>query len=120
MESLFRYVSSPSRCGYLPAQQWSLEYEYVASMTEAEYLQKMLDGWRRFGTMLFRPACSSCRACRALRVPADRFRPDRSQRRAGQANRGDVELRIGAPSVTKAKLALYDRYHAHQSEVKGW
>ncbi len=120
MESLFRYVSSPSPCGYLPDREWSLEHEYVLSLNKAEYLGRMLEGWRRFGTMLFRPHCLACNACRAIRVRASDFRPDRSQRRARQANEGDVRLSIDAPSVTPAKLALYDRYHAHQAETKGW
>jgi arginine-tRNA-protein transferase len=120
MESLFRYIATPSTCGYLPAQQWSLEYEYVAEMSPAEYLQRMIEGWRRFGNMLFRPACPACRACQALRVVAGRFRPDRSQRRARKANEGDVELRIGTPAVTRTKLALYDRYHTYQAAVRGW
>jgi arginine-tRNA-protein transferase len=120
MESLFRYVAMPTPCGYLPDQLWSLEYEYVASMTPAEYLRRLLDNWRRFGTMLFRPACQSCCACRSLRVVVPRFRPDRSQRRCRQANEGAVELRIGEPSVSRAKLALYDRYHAFQADHKGW
>jgi arginine-tRNA-protein transferase len=120
MESLFHYVAAPSPCGYLPDQLWSLEYEYVSSMTTAEYLQRMLEGWRRFGTMLFRPACQTCRACRSLRVVAARFRPDRSQRRVRKANAGQVTLRVGKPAVSKAKLALYDRYHAFQSGAKGW
>jgi arginine-tRNA-protein transferase len=29
-------------------------------------------------------------------------------------------LRIGTPSVTRAKLSLYDRYHAYQAQAKGW
>src|SRR5271154_3773437 len=81
MESLFRYVAAPSRCGYLPDRNWSLEYEYVAEMTAAEYQRRMLEGWRRFGTMLFRPACSPCTACQAVRVVVADFQPDRSQRR---------------------------------------
>jgi arginine-tRNA-protein transferase len=120
MESLFHYVAAPSPCGYLPDQLWSLEYEYVNSMSAAEYLQRMLDGWRRFGTMLFRPACQACQACRSLRVVAGRFRPDRSQRRARKANAGQLTLHVGRPSVSPAKLELYDRYHAYQSDAKGW
>jgi arginine-tRNA-protein transferase len=120
METLFHYVAEPSRCGYLPDQRWSLEYLYVSSLTPAEYLQCMLEGWRRFGTMLFRPACQSCSACRSLRVLALQFRPDRSQRRCRKLNEGVVALRVGAPSVTRAKLALYDRYHQFQSDSKGW
>ncbi|MFO0930179.1 MAG: arginyltransferase [Gemmataceae bacterium] len=120
MHSLFRYTASPTPCGYLPDRQWSLEYEFVADLKPTEYLQRMHDGWRRFGHMLFRPACPACRACRALRVPAARFRPDRSQRRCRKANAGVVERRIGAPAVSRAKLALYDRYHAFQADHKGW
>jgi arginine-tRNA-protein transferase len=120
METLFHYVAAPSPCGYLPDQVWSLEYRYVGALSRAEYLRCMLDGWRRFGTMLFRPACDTCSACRSLRVFADRFRPDRSQRRCRKANEDSVELRIGPPSVTRAKLALYDRYHAYQTDAKGW
>lgn len=120
MESLFRFVAPPSRCGYLPDQVWSLENELVASMSAAEYLGRMVEGWRRFGHALFRPACPSCRACQALRVRAAAFRPDRSQRRARRANEGAVELAIGAPAVTEEKLELYDRYHAAQAARKGW
>jgi arginyl-tRNA--protein-N-Asp/Glu arginylyltransferase len=120
MESLFQYVAPPTRCGYLPQQKWSLEYEYVASMTQAEYLERLLDNWRRFGNMLFRPVCETCRACRSLRVVVSSFRPDRSQRRCRQANEGVIELRIGKPSVNRAKLVLYDRYHAFQADRKGW
>lgn len=120
MEPLFHYVAPPTQCGYLPQQKWSLEYEYVASLTPADYLGRMLDNWRRFGHMLFRPVCQSCRACRSLRVVVPRFQPDRSQRRCRQANEGVTELRIGTPSVNHAKLALYDRYHAFQADHKNW
>src|SRR5262245_19699768 len=104
MEILFRYVAPQSACGYLADRQWSLEYEQVGALSKDEYLALMLDNWRRFGTMLFRPACPSCTACRSLRVPVAAFRPDRSQRRCRQANEGMVELRIGRPKVTLAKL----------------
>ena len=120
MESLFQYIAPPTPCGYLPQQKWSLEYEYVGSMTPAEYLGRLLDNWRRFGNMLFRPVCESCHACRSLRVVVPSFRPDRSQKRCRQTNESDVELRIGKPSVNRTKLALYDRYHAFQADHKGW
>jgi arginine-tRNA-protein transferase len=120
MESLFRYVAPPSSCGYLPDQTWRLEYEQVLSLSAAEYMTRMSQGWRRFGYLLFRPRCPACNACRSLRVPVDRFRPDRSQRRARAANENVVRLEIGTPAVTRAKLDLYDRYHAFQSENKNW
>ncbi|HKB35782.1 MAG TPA: arginyltransferase [Gemmataceae bacterium] len=119
MESLFTFVAPPDRCGYLPDQLWSLQYEYVAAMTPEEYRQRLLAGWRHFGSMLFRPRCPRCTACRSLRILVDRFHPDRSQRRARKANE-DLRLVIGAPSVSDEKLDLYDRYHTFQAGHRGW
>jgi leucyl-tRNA---protein transferase len=69
---------------------------------------------------LFRPSCSSCRACRSLRVDVARFRPNRSQRRNRKLNQSDFRLDIGPPVLTRQKLDLYDRYHAFQAATKGW
>lgn len=120
MESLFRYMAPVSTCGYLPDRDWSLEYELVAELSAEEYLQRIKEGWRRFGHTLFHPQCPNCRACQSLRVLVDMFRPNRSQRRCRKLNRDDIEMRIGEPSVTRQKLKLYDRYHAFQTEAKGW
>jgi arginyl-tRNA--protein-N-Asp/Glu arginylyltransferase len=49
-----------------------------------------------------------------------RFRPDRSQRRAGKASGGTTRLQVGPPTVTPAHLDLFDRYHAHQARAKHW
>jgi leucyl-tRNA---protein transferase len=92
----------------------------VEDMSGAEYLQKMLDGWRHFGGMLFKPRCPSCTQCRALRVDVKSFQPNRSQRRTMERNRNEVTLHIGRPTVTQAKLQLYDRYHEFQTYAKGW
>ena len=120
MQSFLRYIAPASQCGYLPDQLWRLEYDHLIALSPAEYMQRMVHGWRRFGMVLFRPRCHFCNACRSLRVVVDRFHPDRSQRRACKANDGLVQLRIGPPDVSPKKLALYDRYHAFQTEAKGW
>jgi arginyl-tRNA--protein-N-Asp/Glu arginylyltransferase len=120
MESLFRYVAPPSQCSYLPAERASMEYELVANLSAQEYQERLSVGWRRFGAMMFRPRCRDCKACQSLRVDVARFRANRSQRRAWKANQADVQLRIGPPSVTNVKLRLYDRFHAHQADLKGW
>src|SRR2546426_10034018 len=120
MQSLFNYVAAPSPCGYLPQQQWSLQYELFGDLSAAEYLERLRQGWRHFGAMLFRPRCPGCSACQSLRVIVDEFRPKRSQQRARKLNVDQIELRIHPPSVTRAKLKLYDAFHAFQSEVKGW
>jgi len=112
-------VAPPSTCGYLPDRRWSLEYEMVTAISAAEYQQRVIQGWRRFGGMMFRPQCPACQACQSLRVDVANFRPSRSQRRARNAN-CDLHARMGLPTVSRAKLQLYDRFHAFQSDSKGW
>lgn len=120
METRFRFVSPPAPCAYLPDRQARFENELVAAMTPAEYFERMCQGWRRFGHVIFRPRCSGCRACQSIRVDVGRFRPNRSQRRNRRQNEGAARLHIGRPDVTTDKLDLYDRYHASQAEQKGW
>ena len=31
-----------------------------------------------------------------------------------------MQLRVGSPAVSRAKLTLYDRFHTHQADLKGW
>jgi arginine-tRNA-protein transferase len=120
MISLIRYETPPGPCGYLPGQTWRFLHELVATLTPAEYEERLRQGWRRFGHLLFRPTCADCTACRSLRVDVSRFRPNRSQRRNIKLNGGVVELSIGRPTVSLVTLDLYDRYHAYQTAAKGW
>ena len=120
MIPLYSFIAPPSPCGYLPDRQWSLEYEFFLMLAPADYMARMKTGWRRFGHMVFRPRCTGCNQCRSVRVDVAAFTPSRSQRRAQALNEGDIRLEIGAPKVHPAKLKLYDRYHAFQSDWKGW
>ena len=113
-------LDDPGRCGYLPDRDWRLEYQIALEIDAAEYAARMLAGWRRFGRSLFRPACQGCAECRPIRVDVDRFRPDRSQKRARKANADDLVLEIGQPAATRETLDLYRRYHAHQAEARQW
>lgn len=66
-------------------------------------------GFRRSGDIVYRPHCGNCRACVAVRIPVERFRPDRSQRRC-LARNADVQLRVLPAQRTQEQLALYRRY----------
>jgi leucyl-tRNA---protein transferase len=120
METALQFMAPASSCGYLPEETWRLEYEIVRRLSPREYARLLEEGWRRFGRALFRPRCPVCTKCQPIRVLAQEFHPNRSQRRVRAANDGIVRVQIGKPAVTRAKLDLYDRYHARQADVKGW
>ncbi|HEX8201368.1 MAG TPA: arginyltransferase [Isosphaeraceae bacterium] len=120
MRTAFRAIAPEHPCAYLPTQLARLEYEHVVELSPEEYMGRMLQGWRRFGHDLFRPRCRLCAACQPLRIDVARFRPDRSQRRAGRANAGSTRIEVAPPTVTRAHLDLFARYHAHQARAKHW
>lgn len=66
-------------------------------------------GFRRSGDIVYRPHCHGCRACLAVRIPVERFSPDRSQRRC-LARNARVTLRVLPAERTDEQLALYRRY----------
>ena len=120
MEATLRFIAPPSRCEYLPGEVARLEYLQVDQMAAGEYLGFLRSGWRRFGHVLFRPACPACRQCRSLRVPVASFEPHRTQRRIARTNRGVVTIAIGEPSPSAETRALYEKFHRYQQWAKGW
>lgn len=119
MQVLDCFTLGPEPCPYLPAEQSTLEYEWVHTLSPEEYEERMNRGWRKFGPMLFHPVCRSCSECRPIRIEVERFVPDRSQRRSMKRN-SDLLVRLAPPTVDDERLSLYNRYHAVQEGRKGW
>lgn len=66
-------------------------------------------GFRRSGRLVYQPVCEGCRACVPIRVPVERFRPSKSQRRCCRRNE-DVTVSVQEPAATDEKYDLYRRY----------
>jgi arginine-tRNA-protein transferase len=120
MEVGYRFLTPLSDCPYLPGLDSQLRYVHVERMSAEEFNEWLLAGWRRFGRDLFQPRCPSCMACKSLRIRADAFRPDRSQRRNRKRNEGDLVLEIGPPRVDRACLTLHRRFHRARERMRGW
>ncbi len=119
MIAIDSFIQGPQTCPYLPERQSTLEYLVVTQLSSAEYETRMNEGWRKFGPMLFRPVCDSCKLCRPMRVATADFKPTRSQKRNLKTN-SDLEVLLGAPDASAEHIELYNRYHAAQNAVKEW
>jgi arginine-tRNA-protein transferase len=120
VDRIVSFKTPPSRCEYLHDRESQLQYELLPHLQPSDYMQRLKEGWRRIGPVIFRPDCEGCRECLTLRIPVSTFRPSESQRRALKRNARDVQLTIGTPVITLERVALYTRFHEHGHETKGW
>lgn len=119
MRVLEQFVESPRECAYLADRAASLDVKVMLDVTSSELEGLLERGWRRFGPIYFRPVCAQCTECVSLRVLADRFEPNKSQRRAERACAG-LRRVVGPPIVDDARLALYAKWHASREDRRGW
>lgn len=113
--SLPLYRGDPHPCAYLPGRTSTNEFILTARMDGAIYEHLMNLGFRRSGSIVYRPICEGCRECVPLRVPVGKFRPSRSQRRVVQRNL-DVTVETAPPSSSDEKWQIYKAYLAYQHD----
>ncbi|MBX3024250.1 arginyltransferase [bacterium] len=103
--------NEPTRCPYLPAQTAHLPLRLpMRRLKPAELSARLAEGDRRQGLLLYRPTCSSCSACQAIRLDVQEFAPSATHRRVLRRGDDQLEMLIGRPSITEEKVALYNRH----------
>jgi arginine-tRNA-protein transferase len=75
------------------------------------YSHLVASGFRRSGAFTYRPYCDHCRACTPVRVIADDFSPNRTQRRT-QKNNSTLIARLTELKFSHEHYALYRRYQS--------
>ncbi len=104
------YLTPPHPCPYLPGlDSVNLLADPARPLDPWHYGRLVLRGFRRSGNWVYRPRCPHCDACVPVRVPVQRFRPDRSQRRCLRRN-ADLAVHIALPQRTDEYFDLYRRY----------
>lgn len=104
------FVTSPSPCPYLPGK---LERKIFTELNGAHAgeLNDALGriGFRRSQSVAYRPSCAGCTACVSVRVVADQFKPNASQRKLLKRH-ADLEVTACKPWATEEQYELLHRY----------
>ena len=104
------FLTAPTPCPYLEGRKERKIFTRVDSEQTA-HLNNILThaGFRRSQSILYRPACELCSACKSARIPVSEFKASRTQRRVLKRN-SDL-LRIARPAeAMPEQFALLSRY----------
>ncbi|EXJ16101.1 arginyltransferase [Imhoffiella purpurea] len=109
------YTTADHPCSYLQERLARTLFVDPTIHVDNTTYQALIDqGFRRSGDHIYRPTCRGCNACVPVRIPVDRFTPDRSQRRNWRSNAPRIGLRDRPAHFEPDHLRLYRRYLEHR------
>jgi arginine-tRNA-protein transferase len=96
-----------------------MNYKYVPSANKLFASAVINRGWRRFGKYYFHPICNGCNECKSIRINVNEYIYTKSQKKSIRRN-DDTQIVIQKPTLTKAHINLYNKYHQYKEDKDEW
>jgi len=119
MNHIIKECNIQDSCSYLQDHKQTTHYKVIDRCTKQQCSELIERGWRRFGTMFFRPVCSDCDKCESIKIDVDNYSFSKSERRVIK-KASHFKIIIQSPTITKEHLSLFRRYHDYMRDKRGW
>ncbi len=116
---IIEFSTLETKCSYLEDKRSRMAYKYIENAS-MELNQKLVErGWRRFGNYYSRPQCHQCELCLNLRIDVKNYKFSKSAKRTFRKAEG-VSYIIQFPTLSNQHINLYNKYHLHMEQKRGW
>jgi len=119
MNKLLKECALDEKCSYIDGHTQTTHYKIIDMCTSEHCLELIQRGWRRFGTMFFRPICATCTACESIKIDVKNYEFSKSARRVIRKNE-DLKIIMQPPTLTQEHLDLFTAYHDHMEGKRDW
>jgi arginyl-tRNA--protein-N-Asp/Glu arginylyltransferase len=109
------YQSQPQACPYLPDRESSNIFCQHPEVDSELYQRFSEAGFRRSGSIIYKPHCQNCQACEATRMLVSDFRPSKSQKRSLKKNH-DLDVEWTSLNNDEEHMEIYSRYQQQQHQ----
>jgi arginine-tRNA-protein transferase len=117
--NILKEFSIHDKCSYLDNLEQTMHYKIIENCSKNKCQEFIHRGFRRFGKMYFRPICTACDECKSIKIDVKNFKFSKSQRRVINKAK-HIKSMIQKPSLTKEHIELFEKYHLHMRNEKGW
>lgn len=109
LQQLRFFLTTEQPCGYLPQTSQSACLDPLQPI-DADILGALSQqGFRRSGSMVYRPHCPACAACIPVRIVVQDFTPNKGQIRTSKRGQ-QLEVIEQTPALTDEYYLLYENY----------
>jgi leucyl-tRNA---protein transferase len=110
LQKLQFYATAPYDCSYLPQRQARSQVATPGEWIDTHlYSQLVRAGFRRSGLFTYKPYCAECTACISIRIPVQKFKPNKSQQRAWKSHH-NLHVHPCPLEFSDTHYQLYQRY----------
>ncbi len=117
--NLLKEFSLNDKCSYIDGLEQTMHYKIIENCSSSHTTELIERGFRRFGKMYFRPICSTCQECQSIKIDVDNYIFSKSSKRVIKKAK-NLKSYIQTPTLSQEHLDLFEKYHKHMKEKKGW